>query len=145
MDRTQTRTRSDLVDGMKASFLGVLGYRRSRRNILGKQARLVTIRGGVLSVRDERGTEHERVPVRAATVELKRGLVKIAADGREFFLYGLADVNAIPRQLARMALAEPAEVTIAPAFGGLIRAPLGAAAASRATRDVLLAQGARPR
>ena len=58
----------------------MLGYRRSRRNILGMQARLVTIHDGVLTVSDRDGEENERVDVATATVELKRGLGR--ADSR---------------------------------------------------------------
>ena len=78
------------------SFAGVLGYRRSRRNILGMQARLVTIRDGELRVVDREDTQQERVELAGAEVELKRGMVEVAAGERSFFLFGYSQVNKIP-------------------------------------------------
>lgn len=127
------------------STTGIIGYRRSRRNILGTQARLVRVDGGVLRVVDAEGREEERVDLKAAEVQLRRGLVEVSADDRRFYLYGLGGANRIPANLVTLAANEPAEQGIGVAPEGLVSGPRGAAAASRALIDVLSRHGARVR
>lgn len=121
-----------------ASTTAVVGYRRSRRNILGTQARVITVRDGVLRVIDQHGAEQERLALSEAEVRLKRGLVEVAARGRSFFLYGLGAPNKLPEGLIEQVRAEPSETGLGPADGAL-----GAAAVSQAVLDLLIAHGAR--
>lgn len=133
------------MSGGAPSTTGIVGYRRSRRNILGTQARLVCVDGGVLRVLDRDGHENERVDLQTAEVRLRRGLIEVSAGDRRFHLYGLADVNRVPTELVALAAREPAEQGIGVARGGLVSGPLGAASASRALLDVLTRHGARGR
>lgn len=132
-----------MSDDLPATTTGIVGYRRSRRNILGIQARLVRVDDGVLRVLDSEGQENERVELRTAEVRLRRGLVEVRAGDRRFHLYGLASANRIPTDLVALATREPAEQNIGVAPGGLVSEPLGAASASRALLDVLTRHGAR--
>ena len=104
------------------------------------QARLVTIRDGELRVVDREDTEQERVELAGAEVELKRGMVEVAAGERSFFLFGYSQVNKIPPELVERAARERADVTGRDA--GLV---VGAFAASRELLEALVAQGARER
>jgi hypothetical protein len=124
---------------------GIVGYRRSRRNIFGLQARLARVEGGVLRVLDADGREDEGVDLRAAEVQLRRGLVEVSAGDRRFYLYGLASANRIPADLVALAAREPADQGIGVAPEGLVSGPRGAAEASRALIDVLSRHGARVR
>ena len=68
-----------------APFVGIVGYRRSRRNILGMQARMVTVRDGVLRVVDKDDAQIEQVTLAGAAVELKRGMVQVVDGENAFF------------------------------------------------------------
>jgi len=81
------------------SYAAVLGYRRSRRNFLGMQARVVTIRDGELRVVDRAGEVNERVAVADTRATLKRGMVEVTAGDRSFFLFGYPAINKVPREL----------------------------------------------
>jgi hypothetical protein len=107
------------------SFAAVLGYRRSRHDFICMQARLVTVRGGVLEVTDRHGTVEERHDLAGTRVELKRGLVAVTADGRRFFLFGYSSLNKMPEDLMQRlraarrgrVLGEPGRLRDAPDHG----------------------------
>jgi hypothetical protein len=124
-----------------APFVGIVGYRRSRRNILGMQARMVTLRDGVLRVVDKDDEEHERVTVAGAAVELKRGMVQVVDGENAFFLFGYGGHNKVPRELIELATRQDAETAMAPGEG--MFSALDAAGKSRALYDLLLQAGAR--
>jgi hypothetical protein len=126
-----------------APFVGIVGYRRSRRNILGMQARMVTLRDGVLRVVDKDDREVERVTVGAAAVELRRGMVQVADGDNAFFLYGTGGHNKVPGELLQLASRQEAELAMAPGEG--MFSALDAAAKSRALYDLLREAGARER
>lgn len=121
------------------SYAAVLGYRRSRHNFIGMQARVVTIRDGVLQVVDRRGEVSERVGLAGARVGLKRGVVEVVAGERRFFLFGWSSANKMPDELALRLAAESAELVLDPTAR---RSAFDAFAVSRQLRDVLVAAGA---
>ena len=132
------------MSGVRTDFLGLLGYRRSRRNILGMQARLVLVESGVLRVIAVDGSEEERVTLADATVGLRRGLVRVEAEGRAFFLFGLGQLPRPGRALLEGVPADGADVVVGPSDGTLLASALDAAAAGRRTLEALIDLGARP-
>ncbi len=95
-----------------APFVGIVGYRRSRRNILGMQARMVTVRDGVLRVVDKDDAQIEQVTLAGAAVELKRGMVQVVDGENAFFVYGLAGSNKVPDELTELATRQEAEIAM---------------------------------
>jgi hypothetical protein len=123
---------------MTLSTGAIVGYRRSRRNIFGTQARFVLVADGELRVLGADGSADEQVALADARVELKRGMLEVAVGDRRFFLYGLGGANRVPPQLVEVAQRHPVDQGIE--HDG---SALASAAAGRALRDVLVAHGAR--
>jgi len=117
---------------------GIFGYRVSRWNVLGTQARLVVVDGHTLVVRDHRGRTEQRVDLEDATVRTRRGMVTVGGPGVQFHLYGLPGINRVPPGLAEQGDAVGATRTVLPVGAG----PVPAFAASRFLVDALLAAGA---
>ena len=126
-----------------APFVGIAGYRRSRRNILGMQARMVTVRDGVLRVVDKDDAQIEQVTLAGAAVELKRGMVQVVDGENAFFVYGFAGSNKVPRELAELTTRQEAELAMGPSHDVPLLEGLDAAQRSRALYDLLLQAGAR--
>ena len=127
----------------RPAFAGLLGFRRSRRNFLGNQARLVLVEDGAARVLRFDGHQEEGFAVAEARIELRRGMLRVALTDREFFLYGISRAPIPDEALARVAPGA-ADVVVAPAAAMPVREALDAAAASRAAHEALLALGARP-
>jgi len=124
-----------------APFVGIVGYRRSRRNFLGMQARMVTLRDGLLRVVDKDDVESERVTLAGAAVELRRGMVQVDDGDNAFFLFGYGATNKVPSELVELISRQEAEIALAP---GQDKFNVGEAfAASRVLYDLLLQAGAR--
>jgi hypothetical protein len=123
---------------MTPSIGMIAGYRRSRRNVFGAQARFVLVADGELRVIGADGSADEHVSLAGARIALKRGMLEVEAGDRRFFLYGLGGANRVPPALVDVAQRHSVDQGIAHGGGAL-----AAAAAGRALRDVLAAHGAR--
>jgi hypothetical protein len=122
---------------MTLSTGAIVGYRRSRHNVFGTQARFVLVADGELRVLDADGAVEQQVALADARVELKRGMLEVAVGDQRFFLYGLAGANRVPPALVEVAQRHPVDQSIE--HGG---SALDGAAAGCALRDVLRAHGA---